>query len=174
MGRLGRREKYVLFGGVGILGVCLLCLYVVVPAFEYVESVHASVTARKVTLQKMELLKAEYEALRSSERNALDRFESREKGFTLFSFLDRLAGDAAIKDRIKYMKPSTAPLKDSTYKLSQVEMKLENITMEKLMAYLYKVETSANEITIKRISITETGKEKGFVDAVLQVVTFAT
>ena len=44
----------------------------------------------------------------------------RTSGFTLFSFLDTLAGQAGLKDRIAYMKPSTSILEDSPFKLSIV------------------------------------------------------
>ena len=51
-------------------------------------------------------------------------------------------------------------------------MKLQTITMEQLTTYLYKVETSKNEVNVKRISIAKAGKQAGYIDAVLQVETF--
>lgn len=69
------------------------------------------------------------------------------------------------------MKPSTSVQKDSPFKISQVEMKLKGLTLEQLISYLYNVETSKNMITIKKLSISKTGKQEGFIDAVLQVET---
>ncbi|KKK54471.1 hypothetical protein LCGC14_3084410, partial [marine sediment metagenome] len=92
--------------------------------------------------------------------------------YTLFSFLDRLAGEAGIKDRIAYMKPSTSTTTNGRYKISSVEMKLESISLEELVTYLYKTETSKNLVNIKRISISKTGTEREFLNAILHVETF--
>jgi general secretion pathway protein M len=69
------------------------------------------------------------------------------------------------------MKPSTTVQKNSPYKVSQVEMKLQGLTLQQLTTYLYMVETSKNMIYVKRLSIVKTGKQEGFIDAVLQVET---
>jgi len=117
-------------------------------------------------------LRSEYEAITQKAHLSKSRFAKRQKGFTLFSFLDRLAGETGLKDDIIYMKPSTSVQKNSPIKLSKVEMKLQAITLKQLAAYLYRVETSENVVTVKRLSISKTGKQKEFIDAVLQVETF--
>ena len=89
----------------------------------------------------------------------------------MFSFLDQLAGEAGVKDRISYMKPSTKVEKNSPYKISRVEMKLDAITLKQLTTYLYGVETSKNMVDIKRISISKKDKKQGLLTAVLQVET---
>ena len=50
-------------------------------------------------------------------------------------------------------------------------MKLENITMEQLATYLYKVETSKNIVLVKRLSITKDSKTAGFINVVMQLET---
>jgi general secretion pathway protein M len=90
----------------------------------------------------------------------------------LFSFLDRVAGQTRLKDRIAYMKPSTATPKNSPFKISTVEMKLQAITLEQLVAYLYKVETSENAVHIKRISLVKAGKNKSLITAIMEIESF--
>jgi general secretion pathway protein M len=70
------------------------------------------------------------------------------------------------------MKPSTSVKEDSGLKISRVELKLQEVTMKDLTAYLFKVETSENMVIVKRLSVTKTGKDTGLVSAVLQVETF--
>ena len=89
----------------------------------------------------------------------------------MYAFLNRLAAEAKIKDRITNMKPTKKVQKNSPYKLSRVEMKLDAITLEQLTNYLYKVETSKNMVDIKKISITKKDKKQGLITAVLQVET---
>ncbi|MBW2556557.1 MAG: hypothetical protein JRE07_06575, partial [Deltaproteobacteria bacterium] len=121
------------------------------------------------SLEEMIALKSEYSAINQSANLSRMRLENRKKDFTLFSFLDRLTGVAGIKERVTYMKPSTSVQKDSPYKISQVEMKLQSLTLEQLTTYLHMIETSKNMVYIKRLSILKTGKQEGFIDAVIQV-----
>jgi hypothetical protein len=53
-----------------------------------------------------------------------------------------------------------------------VEMKLESITVDQLVRYLYKIEDPDDLIFIKRISITDNKKEEGYLDSIIQVITF--
>jgi general secretion pathway protein M len=92
---------------------------------------------------------------------------TRPKGFTLFSFLDQLAGQAGLKDNIDYMKPTTTTHENSPYKTSVVETKLKAVTLERLTAYIYMIETSSNMVSLKRLSISKKSKQTGYVDAVL-------
>jgi len=119
----------------------------------------------------MTALKSEYNTIKKRTELSKLRFEKREKGFTLFSFLDKLTGKAGIKNHVIYMKPSTSVQKNSPFKISQVEMKLQGLTLKQLTSYLHMVETSKNLANIKRLSISKTGKQEGFIDAVLQVET---
>ena len=69
------------------------------------------------------------------------------------------------------MKPSKKAQKNSPYKISRVEMKLEAISLEQLTNYLYGVETSPNMVDITKISISKKDKKQGLLTAVLQVET---
>lgn len=130
-----------------------------------------SLQVKENVLSEMIRLKSEYDAIEKRTSLAKISFEKREKDFTLFSFLDRLTGKARIKEYVTYMKPSTTVQKNSSFKISQVEMKFKGLTLEQLITYLQMVETSKNMVNIKRLSISKTGKQEGFVDAVLQVET---
>lgn len=130
-----------------------------------------SLQVKEDALLEMISLKSDYDAIEKRTNLAKVRFENREKGFTLFSFLDRLTGKAKIKEYVTYMKPSTTVQKDDSFKISQVEMKFTGLTIKQLTTYLHMVETSKNMVYIKRLSISKTGKQEGFIDAVLQVET---
>src|SRR5690606_35168266 len=91
------------------------------------------------------------------------QLKARPQGFTLFSFLDTLAGQSGIKQNIDYMKPSTSNLKNSSYSLSMVELKINALTMEQLVSFMHGVETSPNLIWIKRISIDRGEKENDLI-----------
>ena len=92
-------------------------------------------------------------------------------GFTLFSFLEKQAGRSGVKPNIKYMKPSTSINRES-YSESSVEMKLENVTLEQLVEYLYLVESPENLVGIKRISIKQSRGSPEYLTVLMQLVTY--
>jgi hypothetical protein len=51
-------------------------------------------------------------------------------------------------------------------------MKLEAITLQQLIGYLYRIESPVDVVSIKRISIKENKRKSGHIDAILQVLTF--
>ena len=97
--------------------------------------------------------------------------DGRRKGFTLFSFMEDAAGKSGIKSKIAYMKPSVQSIKDSTLKQSSIEMKLESITSEELVDYLYNIETRDPLIFVRRLSLFKSSGSDGSIQAVLQVET---
>jgi general secretion pathway protein M len=127
--------------------------------------------SKTLMLADMQRLRSEFQSLKSRAQNSEARFARRDKGFTLFSFLDQLAGQARIKERVSYMRPSKVDQKNSPFKLSRVEMKLEAVTLEQLTAFLYGVETSKNLVSVSKLSISRRDQKEGLLDAVLQVDT---
>ena len=169
--KLNRREKYIIYAAGCIVALLILVHFVVTPFFESRKQMQRSLQAKKVELEEMQRLHAEHTALQEKMQLSKTRFSKREKGFTLFSFLDQLAGQAGIKDRISYMKPSKTIQKNSNYKISRVEMKLDDITLEQLAKYLYSVETSKNMVLVKKVSISKKEKKQGLINVILQVET---
>jgi general secretion pathway protein M len=170
--KLSRRERYSIYLMIGFVVIFIFFQYIAFPLMDKQERLKRNVASKTETLADMLLLKSEYEMLMKKVEFSKERFNKRERGFTLFSFLDRLAGQTGIKDNITYMKPSRADQKGSPYKISLVEMKIQGINLKQLTPYLYQIETSKNMVFIRRISILKAGKEEGFIDAVLQVETF--
>jgi len=171
LSKLSRREKIIVGGGSGLLILFLLIQLVVVPVFERNARMTRAVQSKTQILADMQRLKSEYDSLSSRAKQSEARFTRRDKGFTLFSFLDQLAGQARVKERVSYMRPSKIEQKNSPLKLSRVEMKLEAVTLEQLTAFLHGVETSRNLVTVSKLSITRRDQKEGLLDAILQVDT---
>jgi len=168
---LSKREKY--FVSTALCAVVIFCLlqFIIIPFFHKRERLEKGCRAKEKVFEEISALSAEYQAYKKSSLGIRSIIEKRKKGFTLFSFLDKTAGDTTVKDNIKYMKPSELQ-STGPYKETMVEIKLEGITLKQLVDYLYRVELSGNAILLKRISIKENKRESGYIDAVLQVVTF--
>ncbi|MFZ2040563.1 MAG: type II secretion system protein GspM [Desulfobacterales bacterium] len=169
--QLNKREKTVISAAAAC--ICLLAFwqFAVAPFFSKRQQLRSAIAARTQSLVEIRALQTEYEALRRQGALFQKEFARREKSFTLFSFLDRLAGESGIKANITYMKPSSTDQPDSQYKLSLVEMKLQGVNLAQLSGYLYRIETSPNMVAVKRLSVTKTGKAAELLSAVLQVET---
>lgn len=168
---MNKRERYAIMLAAGIIGIFLIVTLVVEPFFSKMERLKKSLQQKEVTLEQMRQLQSEYATLTQKEKLSKSLFNRRQKGFKLYPFLGQLAGEAGIKDRVTYMKPSTKRQRNSRYKVSRVEMKLDGITLEQLTNYLYGVETSKNMVDITKISISKKDKKQGLLTAVLQVET---
>jgi len=169
--KLARRETYFVSVAGASLAAFLLLQFLVFPSFDAMKRVKRGVEVKEDALKEITRLSAEYRRYRRGSQDLEQALARRRGGFTLFSFLEKAAGDAGVKAYIKYMKPSTSTGPGS-YKESLVEMKLEAVGLSKLVDYLYKIEASENLVRIKRISIKEAKGKSGYLDTILQVMTF--
>ncbi len=168
---LNRRERYGVMLAASVIIIFLIAVFIVEPFISRSANMKDSVQARAKMLVEMQQMQSEYNSLTQQAKLSVSRFQNRPKGFTLYSFMDRLAGETGIKDRISYMKPSKTVQKNSPYKVSRVEMKLDDVTLEQLTNYLYGVETSKNMVHIKKISISKKDRQQGLLSVVMQVET---
>lgn len=172
--QLKQREKYALAIGGGFVTLFVIIQFIIFPILDNQKRLQRTLQVKKDALREITALRSSYTEITDKARLSKRRLAQREKGFTLFSFLDRLAGENGLKDKIIYMKPSTSVQKDKNYKTSLVEVKLQPINLNQLVTYLYYIETSANLVFVKRLSIAKTEKGKGLISAVLNVETFDT
>ena len=170
--KLNKREKYAIGAAAAFLCLFIIIQFVLFPMLDKRDRLRRLIEVKTKTIEEMLALKSEYDAVVTYVNFSKSRLAKRQKGFALFSFLDELAGQTGIKNKIKYMKPSSTTQKDGSLKLSLVEMKLEVITLKQLTAYLYRIETSENSVFVKRISISKADKPLGSIEAVLQVETY--
>lgn len=169
--KLNRRERAAVLVGVGFLCLFIVVRFVVFPFMDRKDRLRRNLVVNTRNLEEIRSLKAEYETLVKAGEQAEKRFNQRRKSFTLLSFLVQLAGEVGIKDKMASMKPTLTQQKDSPYKISQVEMKLKGLSLEQITQYLYRIETSKNMVTIKRISLTKSDDKEGILNVTLQVET---
>ncbi len=168
---LTQRDKYMLYLGGGLLILFVIFQFLVSPLFSTISIKKRRIAAKKTILKEMTELQSEYGVIRGKTEELKRRLNRRERTFTLFSFMDRLAGDVGIKNNISYMKPSTRSHEDDQYRLALVEMKLKSVTMKEVTTYLHRLETSGKMVMIRRLSITRPDREAQQVDVVLQAET---
>ncbi len=170
--QISKREKIAIWIGAGVVGLFLLLQVIVNPFLDSRRRLFRQIDVQTETLEQMRSLRMEYASIQQKADEVKASAAERKSGFTLFSFLDTLAGQTGLKDRIAYMKPSTSTQPDIPYRIATVETKLQAITLKQLLNYIYRIETSRNMVRLTRLSVTKTGNQTGTVDAVLLVETF--
>jgi len=169
--KLTRRERLAVYTAAGAICLFMVIQLMIVPLINKNTKMALNLERKKNNLAEMIVLKAEYDEIDKKGDVFKRRLNKRPKGFTLFSFLDELAGKSGIKDNIIYMKPKTSNQPGGRFKKTLVEMKCQGITTEQLTTFLFGVETSRNMITVKRLSVSKKGKKDEVISAVLQVET---
>ena len=169
--KMNKRERYAIMLAVGVIGIFMVVTLIVEPFLNRTDLLKKSLHDKAVMLEQMRRLQSEFGTLTQKAQVSKALFGRRQKGFKLYPFLGQLAAEAGIKDNITYMKPTTKRDKNSPYRISRVEMKLDAITLKQLATYLHGVETSKNMVDVKRISISKKDKKQGLLTAVLQVET---
>jgi len=169
--KLAKREKYLVVAATCCIVIFFLLQFFVFPFFEKRKRIQRGLRAKEEGLKQVVRLASEFRTYQKGPQSVKQSLAGRKPRFTLFSFLEESGRKVGVKAHIKYMKPSISS-GTGPYKESMVEMKIEAITLEQLVRYLYRVESANDLVKIKRISISENKKEKGYLDAVMQVITF--
>jgi general secretion pathway protein M len=172
LAKLSNREKVAIGIGIGFIGIFIIVNLVIFPFVDSRERLQRSLASHTRSYGEIKQLRLEYLAAQNRADSSKTRFNRRQRGFTLFSFLDKLAGQVGIKERITYMKPSSSKQKDAPYSLSLVEMKLNGITMRQITRFLYRIETSQNMIHVRRLSLNKKEDKEGLLNVILQAETF--
>ena len=172
--QLNPRERLVIGLGSACLAAMLLVYAGVLPLLEARARSAQQIAAIERELQQMRELRDEYGRLQAENRRTAAILQKRPTGFSLFSFLDQLAGNTGIKSKIVYMKPSTVKDVEKASNRSRVEIKLNDVTLEQISRFLYRIEMSPHLISVPRLSIKQKQQEKGFLETVIQVETLET
>ncbi|WP_300672389.1 hypothetical protein [Desulfoluna sp.] len=164
--RLSSREK----GAVALALILALLIggrALVQSAFGDASMERRLLAVRKVELQKMESLSQEYRRLKGT---AVTSSTALKPGETLYAFLDEMAGVSGIRSQVSYMKPSSVKSRDGKVSLSVVEMKVVDLAMAELTAFLYRVETTGDLVRVRGISLMRIEKNQ-LLTAVISIET---
>ena len=169
--RLDPREKLILLLGIAFVFCFMVLQAAILPYLDAKEQLERSLQRKQNDVLEMALLQKQYRELKQRQGQIAEKIEQRNPQFSLFGFLEQQSDAARVKNRVAYMKPSTAELDDG-FRESTVEMKLEEVTLAQLVNFLVKVESVDNVVVVKRIAIQKNKKEEDLLDVVFNIVTF--
>lgn len=132
--------------------VCVaLWQWVYVPVTASLDRARTKEEAAKMRLLELQQLKAEYDQAIQSGSTA-GQTARRKPGFTLFAFLEPLAVRDGLKENIEFLRPSERQVGEGVRE-EIVEMRIADVDLQKLVPYLYHVETAPEQVGVKRMTI---------------------
>jgi general secretion pathway protein M len=170
--KINQRERLILSSAGILLVLFMIVQWMIFPILDRHTQLQQKLIEAKQDLNEIALLKADYKRFTIQADLAKAQIQRRNKDFSLLSFLNDIAARTGLKNNIVNMKPSTSNRKSSSLQVESVEMKFDDVNIEQLLAFLYRVETSPNLINIRQISITKQDRKEGVVESILEVETF--
>lgn len=164
------QRKALVGGALGVVLVLLVVQFLVLPIFRQRDRLAADIRRSTERLQELTDLERTYLELRKENSLLARRLASRPGGFTLFAFLENLAGRVGLKEEIEFMRPSVKPL-DDRHQEEQVEMRLKGISLQDLVPYLYRIETAPEQVRVRRMTIRPQQRQGSLLDVNLVLVT---
>ena len=140
-----REKKFLISGSVFFIGF-IIFNFVIYPFASYKKNLESGVQSNIYQIKQISSIGSEYQKIRAG---SIQRIT--DKNFTLFSFMDSLAGKTGLKTKVDYMKPSSEKSMNMT--IEKVELKLSGIDMKALVSFLYQLEFSEHNIEISGLSI---------------------
>jgi general secretion pathway protein M len=169
--QLTKSQKRTVTAGLVFTGVVLFIQFAVVPYFEARQKVLRAVAANEKVLRELGVLGTEYGIIRQRSEEIRRVIERRPPGFALISYLEKRAGDAAVKTNIRSMNPLPSTSAGS-YEETAVEMKMDKLTMKQLTDFLYLVESPEEMIRVRRISLVKMKESPEYLSVLIQMFTY--
>ncbi|MFA5321709.1 MAG: hypothetical protein WC373_03475 [Smithella sp.] len=169
--KLDSKQQKLIAGAAVFVVFALIMEIAVFPFWESQKRLSKAIISNQKKLVELNELAAEFNVL-EAKTAAIKRLSlARGADFTLFSYLEKKATQANVRQRIKYMNSSrgeqTASLEESL-----IDMKLEKITIKQLTDFLYFAESPADLIRIKKITVGKMKESPEYLSAQLQISSF--
>ena len=169
--RMEKREKWFLLVGIVFVVGFIIIQGIIVPYLGARSALESSLARKKQEALDMALLQQDYRELKVRQGGITRQIEQRPATFSLFSYLETKASEAGIRDRVTSMKPSTKEFDDG-FRESAVEMKIDMVTLERLVDFMTRVESVENVVVTKRIAIQHSSQQPDLLDVVVTIVTW--
>jgi len=166
---LSKRDRSALLIGGSLLLVFAVLQLIFFPLLDKRKRLDKTITISEREVKEMQAMQQKYGQLHAQNNSLEKQLGKRAAGFSLFSFLEKMATQAKVKEHIAYMKPSSVT-GEGLLRQVMVEMKLRTIGLKQLVAFLEHMESPEKVVTVKRISIQENKKTKGTLDVIIQVI----
>lgn len=169
---LTQREKQFIAAGAILFGLIVIFQVFARPAISRVGTLKRVVSDKQQLLGKLRAKSEQYKTIsRELERIRLEMGRQPEER-KILSFVERIQKDSGLMQKVVYMKPTTMIVND-VYEQITIEMKLQSITLEQLIQFLSKIESSELVIGIRTLDLKRSLRDSGLLDTTVQLVSIS-
>lgn len=168
--QMSKREKIYAAGGGLFLIVVVGWLALIRPYYNGIDKAQKSIESGRQDLRTMIDLYKGYAELQSQVQELENKIQ-KDQDFSILSSLEQLASDAGVSDLIDKMEERKPP-ENNFYKEESVEVSLKRVPLKELIDYMYKIESSANLLLVRKMSLSTRYDQRDMTDAKIEVSSF--
>ncbi len=165
---LNLRERVLVSIAGGVLILSILYMLIIVPIQNGLAWSAARVEAGEQAMMQADRLVLQYEKVHTDLMAVEEAIAAGPRG-NLVTTLANLANQSQVK--VDSMQPQ-AGASSPRYKETRVQVELKEVTLVKLIKYLFEIESAPQHISIKTLNIKTIGKKPGLLDAAFTVSSF--
>jgi hypothetical protein len=165
--KLSERERLLLYATLFLLFLFLVYQFGVFPFLRARDNYRIENAHLSQSLRELRGIAEKY-AGEKSYFDELVRLLGSKKSLSVLTYLENVAGEQGIRDRIDYIRPKGTDVKDGITSVG-VEMKIDGVEVSRLVMFLYGIEEKRNGLVVSYLRLKPFFKERGKVDAIVSV-----
>jgi hypothetical protein len=169
--RLTYRERWLITAITIIVLAWASYVFGLRPAIERIETLNRIIPENERKLQDLMVKSKQYLALAATLENVKNNGTQDKTDFELVAFLESRCIDCGLAKKVVTMKQEVLPV-DSNYSEIVAEIQLENITLQQLVEFLLKTESSNRLLWVKSLYIEKAYADSNLIGVVLQLSFF--
>jgi len=170
---LTRREKQVIIAGMVFLGLVAAFQVFVRPALGRVGTLKRVLIEKQQVLDELRIKSREYNSISSKLEKIRQEIAKPQENTQILSFVERIQKDCGLMQNVAYMKPTTMAI-NNRYEETAIEINLQGITLNQLIQFLLKIESSKAFMGIKTLDIKCGAHNSSQLDTVIRIASLST
>ncbi len=147
--RLTPREKWIVIGGLAVLGLVFIWYALISPYFSTMANLDRRIAANQRNLTKVMRMSEQITRLRQQMASADQR---RTGNKPLFSQVESLAEQTGVREQLLAMRPQPATTQGE-FRQQLVEIRLEKLSLGQLVKLLHAVEYRSGGVQVKSLRV---------------------
>jgi hypothetical protein len=165
--KLSERERLLLYASIVLLFLFLVYQFGIFPFLRARESYRLENASLSQSLRELRGIAEKY-AGEKSYFDELGGLLGGKKSLSVLTYLENIAGEQGIRDRIDYIRPKGTEEKEGITSVN-VEMKIDGVEVSRLVMFLYGIEEKRNGLVVSYLRLKPFFRERGKVDAIVSV-----
>ena len=167
--RLTKREKQIVIFGIVCLGAFIAFQMIVSPALGRTKTLKRIVSQKREILTDLQVKSKDYNSLKEQLEKIRMSIQDQQKDRKILSSIEHIQKDCGISQNVIDLAPNTMVIND-TYERTDIEVKYGAVTLEQLVQFLMKINSSDMLIGIRSLEIKSDPENPALLDAVIQLI----